>query len=180
MKKCLANGCQTSILCRMLCSRHYTRWRRGVDEFESLGGRFSNYRTKERGQKCPVDGCQRNIGESGSAELCSAHYQRHLKYGKVFADRPILKRDGLPYLDREGYIMHKKKFQHRTIMEKKIGRLLKKTETVHHKNGDRADNRIINLELWSTAQPRGQRVSDKILFALEIIKTYGKNPNKYE
>lgn len=63
--------------------------------------------------------------------------------------------------------------EHRLVMEYHIGRALYPDETVHHVNGNRSDNRIDNLELWSSWQPGGQRVADKLAWAREIIARYG-------
>lgn len=85
--------------------------------------------------------------------------------------------NGTGSIDKLGYmkitVNGKVVFEHRAVMERKIGRHLFADENVHHLNGDRSDNRPENLELWSTLQPPGQRVEDKIAWAHEIIKRYG-------
>ena len=64
--------------------------------------------------------------------------------------------------------------EHRLVMARSLNRPLFKHENVHHINGNRQDNRLINLELWSTFQLSGQRVSDKIKYAKEILRLYNK------
>lgn len=63
--------------------------------------------------------------------------------------------------------------QHRVIMEQHLGRPLADHENVHHINGVRDDNRVENLELWSKKQPPGQRVADKIAWAVAFLTEYG-------
>lgn len=47
-----------------------------------------------------------------------------------------------PNAIKHGYVL-----EHRVVMENKIGRLLRKNEEVHHKNGNTHDNNPENLEI---------------------------------
>ena len=75
-------------------------------------------------------------------------------------------KDGYAVKNLGGKIMK----EHRRVMAKHLGRELLPSETVHHKNGIRDDNRIENLELWDKSQPYGQRVSDKISWAIAFLE----------
>lgn len=66
---------------------------------------------------------------------------------------------GHPYAYSSDYVL-----EHRYMIEQSLGRHLEPHERVHHRNGNRSDNRIENLELWKVKgtkkDPSGVRSSD--------------------
>jgi transposase len=74
-----------------------------------------------------------------------------------------------PHRDARGHV-----FEHRLVMEMKLGRYLLSEEVVHHKDYDRRNNRIENLELFPNQKahvawhikndPAWQPVKDDIPF----------------
>lgn len=66
----------------------------------------------------------------------------------------------------------KYELEHRVIMSKALGRPLLDTETVHHINGKRDDNRLENLELRASQHGKGQRVEDLVAHAVDVLTKY--------
>jgi len=71
-------------------------------------------------------------------------------------------------------------YEHRYVMQQHVGRPLESHEEVHHRNGQRADNRLENLEIWDKPHPKGQRVSDLIVYAEKILELYGSDTDKWK
>ena len=133
-------------------------------------------RRAERGI-CSVPECGRGIYNVAKM-LCSMHYARWASTGATgvaYPLRGVLRTTVEPrsgYARQNGVPGRPGIKAHRFIMEQHLGRELLPHENVHHVNGVRDDNRIENLELWSTSQPCGQRIPDKTAWAIEWLATY--------
>lgn len=144
-----SKGSKTRWWCRCLCGHE-----RDVVSGNLLSGQstgcYECANGRQRGSDSPHWKGGRRVSESGYVFL----------HGEVFP----------------GYeSLHREQPEHRIVMARHLNRPLLPEENVHHINGVRDDNRIENLELWTTSQPSGKRVEDVVDWAREILRTYAPN-----
>lgn len=171
LKVCEIDDCEKTVKALGLCAMHWKRLRNTgtTEKTKSQGGQ------PKPPSFCDFEECGRIVIARG---MCQMHYRRWDLYGdaehlenrgdkKPAKYRFVLAPKGHPNAKADGTIS-----EHRLTMSNMLGRPLAKGENVHHKNGDTFDNRPENLELWNTAQPAGQRPSDKVEYAIMILKLY--------
>ena len=169
---CSVEGCDRKHRSNGYCDSHNKKFKRWGDPL---------YVYQVETKICRVDACEKKVDALG---LCNYHEARFRRRGSAYGPFPRAKTQRVMTYEptettytyrtikNHSFLPDGRIAEHRYVMSEKLGRALLPHENVHHLNGQRDDNRVENLELWTIWQPAGQRVEDKIAYAKEILKTY--------
>ena len=168
--QCSIDDCQRELAAKGYCGAHYARFQKGSDLTLPI-----KVQPKYDRSDCALETCDLPRFSNG---YCMNHHSR-FRRGLPF-DHPLLKQPvGTRVALSTGYVKVKVDFdqskwmlEHRLVMGRHLGRSLYAHEQVHHRDGDRANNDIENLELWSLSHPAGQRVWEKLEWARAFIAQY--------
>lgn len=175
---CTIDGCERRARSRTWCELHYQRWLNHGDPLAMLPHGGWNH-ARQPTLQCTVPRCSRPHSCRG---FCEKHYHRFQIHGDP--NVMLIGERGTGWVNANGYrsfmINGRRHVEHRYVMEQHLGRPLRRGENVHHLNGVKDDNRIENLELWSKTQPCGQRVPDKVAWAIELLELYAPDALSHE
>jgi hypothetical protein len=147
-KYCVVEGCESRVNGHGYCTKHYQQmWAAGI---QIPGAKWN---------RCSVEGCDAFARGDG---YCIKHLARWKKHGDPLFTKYA--EHGTGHVNRDGYrvlgVNGRTVTEHRLVMEKHLGRNLRRTETVHHRDGDRLNNDITNLELWIGNHGSGSRAHE--------------------
>lgn len=128
MTKCTEPNCTTPVHARGLCNLHYRR-------------------SLKPGKLVNLCGC----GERTEYTFKHGHHTRLFPSGEQARRGRRNTGDALRG-GGVGYVKREQRHEHRVVMEMLLGRKLTRDEVVHHRNGDKKDNRPENLEVMTRAQ----------------------------
>jgi len=166
--QCGVVGCGRVLKQKGMCSFHYGR----AYHYGDVGD-VNPRKSMPVGARCLVDGCGKpSVGRG----YCQMHYARFRTKGDAGSAELLIGVQGGGSITPTGYrvvvIDGEQIYEHRHVLERKLGRKLLPGENAHHMDGDKLNNDPSNLELWSRYQPSGQRVEDKVRAALALIDRY--------
>jgi hypothetical protein len=149
-QQCELEGCDRQVRANGLCARHAAAARRALLP------------------SCTVDGCDRRQHNAG---LCSMHSERQRKHGDIGPAEPLVNVGSGRSRTTDGYIrVHAPShpaaseygwvLEHRLVMWEHLGGF-DLSFHVHHKNHDRTDNRIENLELLTPDEHADEHAAER-------------------